>query len=490
MISNPLQIGLEEAGFYLPVTIVVFGASGDLFRKKLLPSLFALYEAKLLGPFKLIGVARRFWDTAAFRSEAAKELEKLPAEDPSSHSEFLKQLYFLQTDFNSAASFKSLKALIQSDPLIIYYLATPPEAIPVIITALKGNELAFKQSRIVIEKPFGHNLASAQELEKRLKDLFSPEQIFRIDHYLGKETVQNLLALRFANTIFEAIWNRNYIERVEITIAESEGIGNRGLYYEKNGARRDMLQNHLLQLLCYVAMDKPAAFSPASLVHQKLKVLKALTLPKSRQQPSLVLGQYTAGFIDGQAVPGYHAEPQVAADSRVETYIALLVFIDNSRWRGVPFCLRTGKRLSRRLSEINLYFKRHTMPAGVFFTSQPLTNLLCWQLQPEESMRLRFNSKLPGFNQRLTAVTLNFTYSTAFGQHSPTAYERLLLDIFKGDQSLFISAEEVMQSWRFIAKLERHCQRITSPLNYPAGSSGPREADLILKPFQARWKRL
>ena len=470
------------------MTIVVFGASGDLFRKKLLPSLFALFKAKLLGPFKLIGVARRLLDPDSFRAEAAKELNNIPDIEPSLRAEFLERLFVLQTDFSSASSLQRLKNLIQNDPLIIYYLATPPEAVTVILAALRENRLAFNQSRIVIEKPFGHDLTSAQRLEKGLSELFKPHQIFRIDHYLGKETVQNLLALRFANTIFEPIWNRNYIERVEITIAESEGIGKRGLYYEKNGARRDMLQNHLLQLLCYVAMDKPADFNLASLRQQKLKVLKAIQFPLQKQ--AIVLGQYREGFIDGKPVLGYRAEVHVASDSRVETYVALLVFINNRRWHGVPFFLRTGKRLSRQLSEINLYFKKQAIPTGIFFTSQPLPNLLCWQLQPEESMRLRFNSKLPGFTQRLTGVSLNFTYSTAFGEHSPTAYERLLLDIFKGDQSLFLSSKEVEQSWRLIAKLDKRCQSMAFPFSYAAGSNGPREAELILKPFQAHWKRI
>jgi len=479
-----------------PFTLVIFGASGDLTRRKLLPAIFALYATRMLPePFAVLGVARTEMGDDEFRRrmrEAVAEFGRVAPASETVWERFARALYYLQGDPTDPAFAEVLArrvtALERERPgpaNRLFYCATPPSLYEAIVDCLGAAGLAHAETgwtRIVVEKPFGRDLASARRLNQRLARVFREEQIFRIDHYLGKETVQNLFALRFANGIFEPLWNRNHVAHVQITVAESLGVETRGAYYEEAGALRDMVQNHLLQLLCLIAMEPPVTFEAAAVRAEKNKVMQALRPIDPAQVAEVALrAQYTAGLVDGRHAVAYREEKGVAPDSRRETYAALKLWVDNWRWAGVPFFLRTGKRLARRASAIviqfrrtpHLIFRRH--PAGV----DP--NLLVIRIQPDEGVALRVLAKVPGPDLRLGPVTLDFRYTEVFGGQAPEAYERLLLDAIHGDATLYAPGDWVELAWALLAPVLEAWDADRVPLaTYEAGSWGPPEADRFI----------
>ncbi|MBN2352347.1 MAG: glucose-6-phosphate dehydrogenase [Spirochaetales bacterium] len=504
MEENPLRFGLDLQDEPDPFTIVIFGATGNLTRHRLIPALWSLFSRKFISDFRVIGFARRPWTDEVFRNTAAEHLAPAPFGGDDRKAEFLSRLEYLAASFDDPAGYDKLAERLAGGQPVVFYLSTPPESYPVIVKLLGDKGLARGRRRIIVEKPFGRDLDSARELNATLLGRFAEPQIYRIDHYLGKETVQNLMVLRFGNSTFEPVWNSRYVHHVEITMAETVGVEGRGNYYERAGAIRDILQNHLLQLLSLVAMEPPSSLEPEAVRNEKVKVLKSIRAPGPAASgvPSLdgvpssdgvfLRGQYASGTVGGEAVPGYCEEPGVAADSPVETYAAVRLFLDTWRWSGVPFFLRAGKRLARRLTEIAVHFKRPPLDLFGVFRSRPQPNVLVWRIQPDEGMRFTFNSKIPGFLPRLTPVQMRFSYGGAFGETSPDAYERLLLDVIHGDPSLFTRNDEIEASWSYTTRLLRAAEA-SAPGTlrlYPAGTAGPAEAALLLAPYGVTWRRL
>ncbi|MBI4164106.1 MAG: glucose-6-phosphate dehydrogenase [Acidobacteria bacterium] len=485
-----------------PCAMVIFGASGDLTERKVIPALYYLVRERLLSDeYSVVGCGRTPFTHDQFRDkmrESVAEFLHLSAEERNQFPQgFGKRLFYQQGDFGEAAAYDKLRELLEqldrergTAGNRLFYLATPPSFFPVIVTGLGNARLARPQApdqnwtRIVIEKPFGRDLASARDLNRSVTSVFSEEQVYRIDHYLGKETVQNLLVFRFANGVFEPIWNRRYIDHVQITVAEDLGVEERGSYYEEAGCLRDMIQNHVLQLLSLVAMEPPAAFRADAVRDEKAKVLRAIRpVPFDRVADSAIRGQYRAGHARGGPVPGYRSEPKVAANSTTETFTALKFFIDDWRWADVPFYLRSGKRLAKRASEIAIQFRR--VPHLLFrdcATQRIDPNLLIVHIQPDEGMSLSFSAKLPGPVMKIRPVTMNFRYSEVFNASPPTAYETLLLDCMLGDATLFNRQDAVDLSWQLVdpilARWKEDGDRGLA--FYDAGSWGPAEADAFL----------
>ena len=487
-----------------PFSLVIFGATGDLTRRKLIPALFALYATRTLPePFAILAVARTEMSHDDFRRrmrEAVRDHGRLQPPSEYVWERFAQALQYLPGDPKDPAVYTALKASLSDveqrrggPPNRLFYCATPPSLYDGIVENLGTSGLAQNPNgftRIVVEKPFGHDLETARALNRQLRRWFGEDQIYRIDHYLGKETVQNLLVLRFANQIFEPLWNRNHVAHVQITVAETIGVETRGAYYEEAGALRDMVQNHLLQLLCLIAMEPPVTFEASPVHDEKNKVLAAIhPLDLSRIDEAAVRAQYGAGFVEGRPVIAYRQEKGVAADSRTETYVALKLLIDNWRWASVPFYLRAAKRLAKRASEIaiqfrrtpHLIFRRH--PDGV----EP--NMLLVRIQPDEGVALTLEGKIPGPDLKLGVVKLDFKYSEVFGGQSPEAYERLLLDVIHGDATLFARGDWVEMAWQILDPVLKVWARDTmSPLPiYEAGSWGPREADEFIAKDAFRW---
>ncbi len=502
MEENPLRYGLDAQEEPESFTVVIFGATGNLTQHRLIPALWSLFSRGFFRNFRVIGFARRPWTDEYFRSTAGAYLA---AGGEDRKSEFLARLSYLPSSFDDPAGYDRLAALIASEPLVVFYLSTPPEAYPSIIRLLGDKGLARGRHRIIVEKPFGRDLDSARQLNDTLLGRFSEPQVYRIDHYLGKETVQNLMVLRFGNSTYEPVWNNRYVHHVEITMAETVGVEGRGNYYERAGAIRDIVQNHLLQLLSLVAMEPPSSLEPEAVRNEKVKVLKSIRAPAgaapsvaaANGEPGsggddLVLGQYAGGTVGGEPVPGYREEPGVAGDSTVETYAAVRLYLDTWRWSGVPFFLRAGKRLSRRLTEIAVHFKRPPLDLFGAFRSRPQPNVLAWRIQPDEGMRFTFNSKIPGFQPRLTPVQMRFSYGGAFGESSPDAYERLLLDVLHGDPSLFTRNDEIEAAWSYTTRLLRAAESAAPERLrfYPAGSAGPADAARLLASHGVTWRRL
>jgi glucose-6-phosphate 1-dehydrogenase len=486
-----------------PCALVVFGVTGDLARKKLIPAVYDLANRGLLPPgFVLLGFARRDWEHGDFEQVAREAAEK------HSRTEFREDVWrrladsirFIPGAFDDDAAFdKMAEELVELEKShgiegnAAFYLSIPPGMFPVVLkqmerTGLADNDKGGGWRRVVVEKPFGHDLASSKELNSLVDDVFTPQDVFRIDHYLGKETVQNMMALRFANTLFEPVWNAHYVDSVQITMAEDVGIGTRAGFYETAGAARDVLQNHLLQLLALTAMEEPVSFDAESIRTEKVKVLGAISLPDNCEQYA-IRGQYQQGWLAGQRVAGYHDEKDVPADSTTETYAAVRLGVETRRWAGVPFYLRTGKRLPRRVTEIAVIFaKAPHLPFADTDTSELGHNQLVVRVQPDEGITMRFGSKVPGSSMEVRDVSMDFLYGEAFTESSPEAYERLLLDVLLGDKTLFPDHEEVELSWRVIDPLEEHWAD-GKPHAYRAGEWGPREADEMLARDGRVWRR-
>jgi glucose-6-phosphate 1-dehydrogenase len=497
-LENPLDAGLMLRRTPDPCALVIFGASGDLTHKKLMPALYALMLRRLLPPrFVIVGVARTEADDEAFRSDMKDAVQKY-ARDEFRHDiwdELAQSMFYVATDFADEGGENKLQDLLtkldeerQLGGNRVYYLAVPPGAFPTIVEALGRRRSATGWTRLIVEKPFGHDLESARELNRMLREHFEENEIFRIDHYLGKETVQNMNALRFANGIFEPIWNRQFIDHVQITVAESIGIEGRAGYYERSGAIRDIFQNHLLQLLALTAMEPPIDFSAESVRNEKVKVLKALHTPGPK---SVVRGQYGRGFVEGEEVVAYREEQGVAPDSMTETYVAAKLYVDNWRWADTPFYVRMGKRLARRETTIAIQFKRAPHPPFGEVASEGLRpNVLLVHVQPDEGVSLAIGAKVPGQGMTIRTVHMDFLYGGAFRTSLPEAYERLILDTLLGDGTLFTRADEVEEQWLLVDSIVAAWQRDRPSFpNYAAGTWGPPSADDLLHRDGRSWRR-
>ncbi|MFC5214818.1 glucose-6-phosphate dehydrogenase [Streptomyces coerulescens] len=503
--ANPLRDAADRrlpriAG---PSGLVIFGVTGDLSRKKLMPAVYDLANRGLLPPgFSLVGFARREWANEDFAQEvhdAVKAHARTPFREEV-WQQLIQGMRFVQGTFDDDDAFERLRSTIEeldkaqgTGGNFAFYLSVPPRSFPVVIQQLKKHGLADQTPsswrRAVIEKPFGHDLASAEELNKVVHEVFAPDQVFRIDHYLGKETVQNILALRFANTMFEPIWNRSFVDHVQITMAEDIGIGGRAGYYDGIGAARDVIQNHLLQLMALTAMEEPASFDADALAAEKTKVLGAVRLPKDLGRDT-VFGQYAAGWQGGEKAVGYLQEEGIDPKSKTDTYAAVKLSIDNRRWAGVPFYLRTGKRLGRRVTEIAVVFQRapHS-PFDTTATEELGQNAIVIRVQPDEGVTVRFGSKVPGTSMEIRDVSMDFAYGESFTESSPEAYERLILDVLLGDSNLFPRTEEVELSWKILDPIEEYWDTHGKPAQYPSGTWGPVEADEMLAREGRSWRR-
>jgi glucose-6-phosphate 1-dehydrogenase len=491
-----------------PGTVVIFGASGDLTARKLIPALYHLaVENALPTPYRIIGFARRDKTDESFRAELREALNQFSRSKPVNEevwSKFAANLSYCQADISDAAGYQKLKALIdQSGDVrlktnLLFYLATNPSQFGEISQHLSQVGLLQKcenggcMQRLVVEKPFGHDLPSARELNAELIRHAHETQIFRIDHYLGKETVQNILTFRFSNSIFEHLWNRDTVDHVQITVAEKLGVGSRGGYYEESGAMRDMVQNHVLQVLSLIGMEPPVSLEAESVRDEKVKLLKSIR-PMSAADiaKNIVRGQYFAGDVDGDARPAYRSEPKVNPKSNVETFVAMKLWIDNWRWSGVPFYIRTGKNLPVSASEVRIQFK----PApNILFAAKSGVKLdpnsLTLRLQPNEGITIRFNGKVPGAATKLQPVRMRFSYDSEFGAYTPEAYERLLLEAIAADATLFIRRDEVEAAWGIVDAIRNSwtAKPLTNREFYLAGTWGPTAADELLANDGREWK--
>jgi len=496
--ENPLLEGLSLRRTPDPCALVIFGASGDLTHKKLMPALYALMLRRLLPPrFAIVGVARTEGDDDGFRKDMKEAVQKHARDEfrEDVWDELAESLHYIATDFaDEGGENKLATLLIKLDKERdlggnrVYYLAVPPAAFPTIVEALGKRRTAQGWTRLIVEKPFGHDLESARQLNTMLWEHFDEKEIFRIDHYLGKETVQNMLALRFANGIFEPIWNRQFIDHVQITVAESIGIEDRAGYYESAGAIRDIFQNHLLQLLALTAMEPPIDFTAESVRNEKVKVLKSIHTPGPK---SVVRGQYGRGYIEGEEVTAYREEKGVAADSMTETYIAAKLYVDNWRWADTPFYVRMGKRLARRETTIAIQFKRAPHPPFEETSAEGLRpNVLLVHVQPDEGVSLAIGAKVPGQGMSIRTVHMDFLYGGTFRTGMPEAYERLIVDTLLGDGTLFTRADEVEEQWLLVDTIVAAWQRDRPGFpNYAAGTWGPPGADDLLHRDRRSWRR-
>lgn len=487
-----------------PCTVVLFGASGDLAKRKVIPAMYDLAVHDALGPrYAIVGFARTSMQDESFRTaagEAAKSISEVGPIDPSQWDQFASNLFYNAGDYGDQAAYAQLAkrlAEVEASKNLggnrLFYLSTPPEVYPDIIEQLGRAGLARPSSqdawvRVIIEKPFGRDLASAKELNKIVLNVFEEKQVYRIDHYLGKDTVQNLLVLRFGNGIFEPLWNRNYVDHVQITAGETLGVERRGGFYETAGALRDMIQSHVLQLTSLVAVEPPASFDATAVRNEKLKVLQSIR-PFNLEMvaQAVVRGQYSPGQLNGKPVPGYRQEAGVSPTSRTETFVSAKLLIDNWRWAGVPFYLRTGKRLAKRSTEIMIQFK--CAPHIVFREREVEPNRLVLNIQPDEGISVSFGAKRPGTEMSIGNVTMNFSYRESFGGASRSAYATLVNDCLRGDATLFDRGDSVEAAWSLVDPILDvwSAAKSSSVPQYASGSWGPKESDVMLERDGRKW---
>jgi len=479
----------------------IFGATGDLANRKLLPALYYLeHEKHLKDKFSILALARKEKTNEEYRKESYESIRKFSRIKINDDilNKLVSRIYYKQLDFFKSEDYEMLKKFIESISEEkcshcerIFYLAVPPSIFGTIANNLKNFRLAERQhehmpyNRVMFEKPFGHDVNSAKDLNRQITNVFHEEEIYRIDHYMAKELVQNLLVLRFANSIFEPLWNKKYIDHIQITVAETLGVGGRGDYYDKAGALKDVMQNHMMQLLTLVAMEEPKSFGIEDVRDKKVKVLKSISkFSKKNISKVFVKGQYSEGFINGKKVNAYNTEPEVSSNSKTETYAALKLEINNNMWKGVPFYLRTGKRLQERSAEIVIAYKK--VPFGLFSNLNLEKNMMVIRVQPYEGITLNFNAKVPGNKLIIDNVNMDFCHECKFGPNSPEAYERLLYDVMIGDQTLFTRWDEVEHAWKLIDNLTESSKDEQIFL-YEAGSFGPAEADKLIENDGRRW---
>jgi glucose-6-phosphate 1-dehydrogenase len=505
--ANPLRMGIDADRTGDACAVVIFGASGDLTKRKLMPALYNLALSRVLpGSFAVVGVARREKTHDAFRAEMKEGVAKFSRRKPidgTVWSDFEKGISYVAGEFGAQKTYEDLKTHLETLDKErgtrgnrLFYLAVPPSEFGPILQGLRAAGVvadnADRWTRVVVEKPFGHDLPSARVLNDMIAAAFHERQVFRIDHYLGKETVQNLLVFRFANSLFEPLWNREHVDHVQITVAEEIGVEGRGKFYEQTGVTKDIVENHLMQLLCLTAMEPPISLSADAVRDEKVKVLRSLRgMERRAVAEGVVRGQYGRGFVRADEVPGYREEPDVAVDSRVETYVAMKVHIDNWRWGGVPFYVRAGKRLARRVTEIAITFKKvpHTLFRSPDGGITP--NVLAVRVQPDEGIALRFISKEPGQHTILRDVAMDFRYGSSFGSNTPEAYERLLLDAMRGDATLFTRRDEVEEQWSWMDHVfdAWNASGNAPPPIYDSGSWGPEAAEDLLAKDGRRWRK-
>ena len=508
-IRHPFLEGLSKHRGAPATIIIIFGASGDLTRRKLIPSLYNLGNDNLLpADFLLIGCGRKNLSDDEFREfarQAIAEHARIPFEEESWRL-LADKMHYLAGGYDDPNTYEALAGKIEELERqtsrhyhLLFYISTPPAVFKPILENLGASGLSHgigpqgRTANVIIEKPFGHDLASARELNRIISNEFDEKQVYRIDHYLGKETVQDLLVQRFANSIFEPIWNRRFVDCVQITVAEEIGVGSRAGYYDQSGALRDMIQNHTMQLLALTAMEPPVSLEAEDIRDEKVKVLKAIQpLKLSVESSEAVRGQFTEGIVGGRQVSGYMQADGVPETSFTETYAALRLFINNWRWQGVPFYLRSGKRMARKVSEISVHFKR---PPGVLFTEEGkfdvAANTMVIRIQPDEGVMLLLNSKIPGLETRTQPVKMHFRYATTFGSNTPEAYERLLLDAMTGDTTLFIRGDETETSWKIVTPILDYWKECGKRglETYVAGSWGPLSAERLLWDYGHQWRR-
>jgi glucose-6-phosphate 1-dehydrogenase len=501
--APPLRQALHTARAPQPFTLVIFGGTGDLTRRKLMPAIFRLWQEKLMpAEFAVVGIAREELDDEEYRRrmrEALGEFAKAPSDED--WAAFGQRLFFASHVFDDEIGFDGLKLQLAGiDDQFglpgnrLYYMAVPPQVVDDIARDLSEAGLICPADcrcwcRVIVEKPFGRDLQSAQELNRSLHQVFAEQQIYRIDHYLGKETLQNLMVFRFGNAVWEPLWSRAHVDHVQITVAETVGVERRADYYEQSGALRDMVQSHLLQVLSLVAMEPPASYDADSVRNEKVKVLRAIRPFEAGSGDGVVRGQYTEAVMAGKQVPGYTAEEGVKKGSRVETFVALRAWIDNWRWAGVPFYLRTGKRLAAKATEVVVRFRAAPHPVmDLHEGDAPAPNALVLRIQPREGISLYFEAKLPGLTGAMRPVSMDFDYSTAFaGEESPEAYQRLLLDAMLGDATLFARRDEVEAAWTLVTPILKAWESGGAPEPYASGTWGPESAERLVSEDSGGW---